>query len=215
MTEQQDVNQEPTAPEASGATEPEYITKKQFDEFSESFKKYMDGMYRGVQSQTDRYQQAVQSGIKSLEQNLELLKSQGVEVSPEQVKAMKNQVKLDALGREPEPSELEKKPVSEDAAIDPVTKAGITLMRNVGVEVEDDDPEAEIIMKAVNGTEEEYFKACAEAAKAKAARLADQGKSPATRQLTSLKGSPSSNSLQNIKNPSDLWELAVKEGNIK
>ena len=218
-----------TPPEASegaapATAQPEYITKAQFDEFAQSLKDGLNKNFQAVQSQTDRYQQRVQAGLDGLKQHLELLKGEGVTLTPQQVKSLEAQVKLDALTRETQPAgqaqaqgtaQAQAQPGAGEEELDPVTQAAITLMEVEGAVVEDDDPEAAILMKAASGTQQEYYKAAKEAAKAKVERLEREKKDPAARITSNLTGSPASNPIANITSPSDLWDAAVKGGFIK
>lgn len=204
----------------TGGEQPAYVTKAEFDAFGENLKKLLGTNFQAIQSQTDRYQDKVQKQIGDFEKALAALRSQGVEVSQQAVDSAKTKILLDSLtGNEPDSDqgeEAEPPDALVSAYQETVTRGAEAIMKAAGVEITDEDPEVEIIEKAAEGPVDGYFEAVHKATVAKKERLEKEGQ-PNLGAIPSLsRGTgPSSNAIQNIMDPAQLFEIARKTGRIR
>lgn len=215
--------QVPAQAPAEGVNGQGYVTREELEQFQEGLKGTLSNWYKGMQSQSDRNFANVQKSITEFNQGVAALKASGVELTDAQIEGARNKLVVDTLakGEEPPPQQQQQAPMEEGEG-DPylaayqntVTAAAERLMKTAGVEIEDDDPEVSIIEKKANGTVEDYLDAIGEAIEAKRKRIAA---GPPVGQMPSLTrgGAPASNTIQNIMDPSQLWEEAVRQGRIK
>lgn len=229
-------NQQPPVPPATptpgqetppAAPAPGYITQEQFQsaldakvkELQQDFEKKIAKSYQGTQSLRDQ----VNNRVTQMEAQF---KNYGVQITPEMSRQMQNDALLETLntpgtpGQEPT-GEPEREPTPEEQAI---YNAGVAIAESLDINIEDTDPEADIIAKASQGTEKEYLKAWTAAATTKKARLATNpptqpGTPPANPDKTAARlpvlgggGAPTSNPIANIKDPDELYRLAKAEG---
>lgn len=212
--------QTPAPGEAPPTNEPRYITEEQFIQFSESLKKGLADNFRAVQSRTDSYQHTVQTKLQQFEESLKQFKAAGIDITDDKIAEMRNQLVIDTLAGGEEPADPNApgqappgKQADDEEEIDPITAEALSMMQAAGVEIEDDDPESDIIQAAANGSIREYFNAVDRAIKAKQERL---GASAQVRMPNlSGTGSPASNPIAGITDPTELWNIAMREGKIR
>lgn len=211
--------------ETPGQAQPEgvngqgYVTKEEMIQFQDGLKELLAKQFQAVQSQTDRYQARVQQRVDELTRGAEALRASGVEVSDAQLEGAKSKLMLETLaqGNEAPPQQQEQAEEADPylaAYQNTVTAASDRLQKVAGVEILDEDPEVAIIEKASSGSVEEFLDAVSAAIVAKKERLA---KGPNVGQMPGLThgGGPASNTIQDIMDPTALWEEAVRQGRIK
>jgi len=128
-------------------TEAETLFKNLEDKFVSRTQGLLDSMSNSVQKR-------VQADLQSLQKVLETQKAAGVEITPEQENALKQQTVMSVLTEEPEaPAESEPQTISPEqgqpgeqkGAPDPITQAAWSMMEERKVEILDEDPEAKTL----------------------------------------------------------------------
>jgi len=212
--------------ETPGQAQPEgvngqgYVTKEELAQFQEGLKDTLSNWYQGLQSRTDQYQAKMQQSLAEFQRGVDALRAGGVELTDAQIEGAKSKLVMETLTKtgETPPQEQPQQAGEEDPYLEAyqntVTTAAEKLMKVSGVEIMDDDPEVAIIEKAAELPVPDFLDAVANAIAAKRARLA-QG--PALGQMPALThgGTPATNEIQNIMDPTQLWEAAVRQGRIK
>jgi hypothetical protein len=208
-----------TAPAQETVTEtnaPEYITRDEFRKLSDDVKGIITEGFRGIQSQTDKFEKRVQQRMDFFTKAAE---REGVTLTDSDKQALRHAAVAQELSSETQAdastaptgqkgqsgqSQLPNNPESVDALAE-------GLMKTYGIEIEDDDPEADIIMKAVQGTPDQYLDAVMQAITTKRERTKSgaqvdrdtlRARSPGVTQ-----GKPVANNLQGINDPTDLYNL--------
>ena len=144
-------------PENSGdqsETQPQFITVEQAKQLTEqAVQEAVSKAQSLVDKSGNRVQAKVQERLQSLEATLKLQTDAGVEITPEQKKAMQQQVMLDALSEAPPeadpnapaPPGEPQTPPGQAEQVDPITQAAWNRMKEVGVDILDEDPEFKIL----------------------------------------------------------------------
>lgn len=197
-----------------------YVTREELAQFQDGLKDTLSEWYQGVQSQTDRYQARVQQRLTEFESGIAALKQSGVTLDEAQIEAARNKLVVDTLAKAPEQQQrAQQQEPGEDPQLEAyrntVTASAERMMRAAGVEISDDDPEvAQYIEPKAEGSVEEYLDGVLAAINAKKERLA---RGPNVGQIPSLSGggAPATNNLQNITDPSSLWQEAMRQGKIR
>lgn len=214
----------PVQPDGQGVNGQGYVTREELAQFQEGLKEILANNYRATQSQTDRYQARVQQSLSEFQHGIDALRAGGVELTDAQVEGARNKLVLETLTKAEETPQQPQQPQPQQQAeeADPyleayqntVTAAADRLQKIAGVEILDDDPEVSIIEQKASGSVEDFLDAVSQAIEAKRARIA---KGPPVGQMPSLThgGAPASNDIQNIMDPTALWEEAVRQGRIK
>ena len=218
----------------SSAATPTYATKDEIAALREELKAALTTNYKGVQSKTDSFQSRVQTQLKGIQETLKGLQAVGVQVTPEQANAMRQQALFSAF--EQEPPDGQPQPAPGQGQLQPPAGAGgepltplqqqvtdnaVAIMQSFGIEIEDNDPEVAIIEKAQTGSPEDFYKAVREACQAKLTRLpaaAPQTLSaPVSPETTAARmpglssgGQGAANTIQNLHGD-DLWNAAMKK----
>lgn len=213
--------QEPPA----GTQPPGYVTADVLDaklnELTNKLTQAMSENYRGVQSVTGKFQAQVQQQLAKWE---EAAKTAGIQITAEQRKAMETQAQVQTLsqmgGSAQQPGQAAPA-LAPDANAEMVNNAANALMQVYGIAINEGDPEdSNILVPASNGTPQQYLDAVHEAINAKKARLASGAQptpqapptNPMARTPGMVSGTPSSNPIQNITDPGELWKMANRRG---
>ena len=215
MSDQQVPNQTPTEPQASGnqtpgATEQPYITRADFEAEMAKVRQALDKNYQGVQARQDGFEAKVQQNLKATDAFLKKMSDMGITIDPANQEKLRQQAWNDAIS-EPEKAQQTQQPQPKDEQVDPITALAYQIMDDAGIkDFEESDPEYAMIEKASTGTEAQYLAAIAQASQSKKARLANPA-NPAARVTSLTQGAPAGNSIANINDPTELWELAKKK----
>jgi hypothetical protein len=144
-------------PESSGdqsEAQPQYVTVEQAEQMvREAVKQSQATAQKLVAKSGNRLKANVQEKLQALEATLKLQSDAGVEITPEQRKALQQQVVVDALAEEPEvdpnaqPSQSgeTQPPAGQGEQPDPITQAAWSMMQERGVDILEDDPEFGIL----------------------------------------------------------------------
>jgi hypothetical protein len=159
-----DNTQAPTNPEAGqpeGGEEQQFLTREEYlagqEQLLNELKKSNKGLAGSMgETQGKRIssdvREIVRQEFKQLGSLVEAQKAAGVEITPEQENAMKQNIVMNALSAEPE----EPKPEEEQAAggapaqeptqqADPISQAAWTMMQERGTDILESDPEFETL----------------------------------------------------------------------
>ena len=161
--------------------------------------------------------QKVQGDLGALKQTLDIMKASGVQVTPEQEQAMRNQVIARAYetpqgtpgapAAQPQPEYV---PGEEDfeEPPDPVTIQAWTMMEQMGVYINEDDPEVSLLDQT---GEQAFIASVKPAIEAKIKRLAGIAPGPTQPQPhapTNLGGSgaPTNDYYGKLHTPDEIWK---------
>jgi predicted ribosome quality control (RQC) complex YloA/Tae2 family protein len=200
---------------------PAFVTKEQLDteiaRLNKIYETKMNAFFRGTESSNDKFKNAVQQRITTLENAAQQL---GLPLTPSQRQQITDQATLEELQKAAQtvnPGETQEQFTEEEMK---VNNAAQTLINLSGITFDDNDPEGKIIDEAAEtGDAQKYLDAVKQAIDAKKTRLA-KGGSPATERTPeggapgAIGGTPNSNPIANITDPNKLWELAKAEGKI-
>jgi hypothetical protein len=217
---QPSANEETPQGEAGkGSDSPETFTRKEAENFLES--KFQD-MAREIQSRTDKSLADVREKVTGITKTLEFLKGQGMEITPEQEKALEDAAMKEALlgsNEDPDTSPQKEKDGQGQPTADPSEPRSPSKSEQSGpLEAEakrimqeelgegtyvfSDDPEAEII----NGSKtiEEYLLNVRKAAQQKSKRMNRLPSSPGS------SGGPAKGSVME-QDDNTIWKNVKKE----
>lgn len=209
-------------PDPGQSVTPEYVTAAQLDARDEALKEAFATAYRGVQSQTD---QAV-SQMQKVQQEIAKSIAGFPGATPEDIEKFSREKALESLfetqqppaepGTTPGQGATPAKPVENGAQSfsNLVDAEADRMVKQYGFDVAKDDPEFEIIKKANDATATpfDFLSAYNQALTAKAER---QNKTtPARMPAMGTGSSVPANSISEINDPDELFELAKKAGKI-
>lgn len=160
--------------------QPQYITYEQAQRMAQEA---AETAFRRAQGLIDKREQRVQDTLSSLQNALKLQRASGIEITPEQEKALQDKAILEAWKSPAQAPDLSKpaaQPVGDEP--DTVTQIALGFEKRYGVEVYDEDPEARLIK--ADGTPDEYIETYISAIMAKRQRL--QGQPQPVRTPTNL-----------------------------
>lgn len=216
---------QPVTPETPGQ-EPEvetqtpgYVTQDVLEQklkaLGDELKNALNENYRGVQKQTDRFQDRVAKMVQTWEESA---KKSGITITDAQRQQMETIATTQALGQPdsaggnavPQPGQAVPS-MPPDASEDMVNNAAEAYMKAYGVPIEEGDPEVSYLDAASHGTPAEYMDAVHAAVSAKRKRLAGTvgttpPGNPMARTPGVVAGKPQSNPIQNVTGD-ELWKL--------
>jgi len=188
----------PSDQEANAAQQ-QVLTRKDMDQMVNDITEQVVRRTQGlIDSQTSNINKRIQDGLSNLKSVIEVQRSAGIEITPEQEQVLRQRIISEAYtvdpSSPPDPSTGTRNPQPEPQGgqeIDPVTAEAIAMMEEAGVWIADTDPEAENIRQAKSPRQ--YFKAVEEAIAAKRERTSqtktETGEEPSGRSPTNLGGS--------------------------
>ncbi len=145
---------EPSKAQGEGV-QPEFLTRTEAETLFKNLENKFVSRTQGLlDSMSSSVQKRVQVDLQALQKVLEAQKVAGVEISPEQENALKQQTVMSVLTEEPEaPAEPEPQtippeqgqPGEQKGAPDPITQAAWSMMEERKVEILDEDPEAKTL----------------------------------------------------------------------
>lgn len=205
-----------TVTEEQGA-EQSYLTRKEAEALMrEIANQAADGAYRKAQSLVDktdnRLKQQVEERFSKLKTARAQMEAAGQPVSDEAFDRLLEQERLNILssvGNQDNPPGAN----IEQREAEAINREAQKIMQEIGVEVEEDDPEAEYVN--LQSTPEVFLETLRIAAKAKAKRLTDSGQTvePAAPEarIPSLGSSgKQSNPIADITDPATLIQMGLK-----
>ena len=176
-----------------------YITREDFETYQETINEEISKGFRGVQSKSDEYQAAFKSALETLG---------GQPPSQE---------KTETPGQEAASEQTEGEDAGVQAYNQAISAVADGMVKEFGIDVKEDDPEAEIIKKVAEDPDPyKYLEGVRQALTAKKERLAKEDTEVNPARITGLggDGTPSSNPIQEITDPTELWDRAEKAGKI-
>lgn len=185
------------AEETPASEEPKYLTVEQFNQMAETLKKDLQANAQGlIDKNSHRIEAKVQGQLAELTRAIAIQRKAGINITPEQEKLLKQEIINSAF----EPVQDQNQASQQQAAppapagepeIHPAVKAALAYMKKAGVQIEDVDPEVELIDQAT--TDEGVFLASVmEAVQTKKARIQQEENraSPESRIPSLGKGAP-------------------------
>ena len=212
-----------------GSDTKSFVTKEELNAFREEIlretKESLSKSFQAVQSMTDknanRLEQLIDEKVNGI---VETLRKYGKEPTPQEVQQIRNEATLETLisqqqgaggNAEPPKNDIDGAGGDTAAEEDLVVQEAAQILKQYGLTIEDfeeGDEEYKMIEKAAEtGSIRAYFNAVEEAAKLKAAKKKQQS----TGRMPNLGGGePSSNPIQDITDPSELWKAVKASGRI-
>lgn len=192
-----------SAPESTTAQQPDTgLSEERMRKIlGDEIEKALGSAQRKTQSQIAKMENRIKSTVQ---QTLATMKAAGMQVSPEQEKALENTIRQQIQpGEQPtEPAQAAAQPAGGDEAPpDPVTAAGWKLMDAYGVSIDENDPEYALLDQT---SEAAYLKSILPAIQAKQARI----QTPPGARVPAGGGGPAGNPIASIKDTDELWQRA-------
>ena len=220
--EQQGQGQPENLSEQEGAAktqeQPTGFTEAQLQQIGQIVGQSLEGCSRQQQSQRDKLEARIS---KQVEQNLSAARGAGIELTPEQEKAIENQTRKqfansqDDSQQEPAQAPNGDQTNNQQEGTDPLAAAVNAevdaLYKNYGFELDEGYPEAQGIDKS---TPFKFVQSVERALQAKQARVESEGgalKPPSTNTFTGTGNNAPGNRIANIKDPDLLLEMGLKK----
>jgi len=211
---------QPPAPQPQAGEGKEFLTREEFEAALQQIDRRWQQSATNLGRKQADFVQKVQGDLGALKQTLDIMKASGVQVTPEQEQAMRNQVIARAYetpqgtpgapAAQPQPEYV---PGEEDfeEPPDPVTVQAWTMMEQMGVYINEDDPEVSLLDQS---NEQAFIASVKPAIEAKIKRLA--GVAPGLAQTphapTNLGGSgaPTNEYYGHVVDPDTIWKNMPK-----